>query len=286
MKKLFGEIDLTWKKIILFAIVAGVYTALMALIPITKDTSFRDISIQLEWWILFGILIICNSKSPLDSSLKCFVFFLISQPLVYLLQVPFSYMGWKLFGYYRYWFIWTLLTIPMGFIGYYIKKKNVISLIILLPILFLLVFLGLGYFTSVIENFPHHLLSCIFCFATIIMVVINIFDDLKMKIFAFIVIVLFLVVYLFFKGGIYSQYENILGLNKYDFNGNIMITEFSGTKGGKAEIVSSTDPYSIKVGVRRGSKNKFTITDESNREYYFECYYDETEKTIVLKRVQ
>ena len=286
MKKLFGEIDLTWKKIILFAIVAGVYTALMALIPITKDTSFRDISIQFEWWILFGILIICNSKSPLDSSLKCFVFFLISQPLVYLLQVPFSYMGWKLFGYYRYWFIWTLLTIPMGFIGYYIKKKNVISLIILLPILFLLVFLGLGYFTSVIENFPHHLLSCIFCFATIIMVVINIFDDLKMKIFAFIVIVLFLVVYLFFKGGIYSQYENILGLNKYDFNGNIMITEFSGTKGGKAEIVSSTDPYSIKVGVRRGSKNKFTITDESNREYYFECYYDETEKTIVLKRVQ
>ncbi len=286
MKKLFGEIDLTWKKIILFAIVAGVYTALMALIPITKDTSFRDISIQFEWWILFGILIICNSKSPLDSSLKCFVFFLISQPLVYLLQVPFSYMGWKLFGYYRYWFIWTLLTIPMGFIGYYIKKKNVISLIILLPILFLLVFLGLGYFTSVIENFPHHLLSCIFCFATIIMVVINIFDDLKMKISAFIVIVLFLVVYLFFKGGIYSQYENILGLNKYDFNGNIMITEFSGTKGGKAEIVSSTDPYSIKVGVRRGSKNKFTITDESNREYYFECYYDETEKTIVLKRVQ
>lgn len=286
MKKLFGEIDLTWKKIILFAIVAGVYTALMALIPITKDTSFRDISIQFEWWILFGILIICNSKSPLDSSLKCFVFFLISQPLVYLLQVPFSYMGWKLFGYYRYWFIWTLLTIPMGFIGYYIKKKNVISLIILLPILFLLVFLGLGYFTSVIENFPHHLLSCIFCFATIIMVVINIFDDLKMKISAFIVIVLFLVVYLFFKGGIYSQYENILGLNKYDFNGNIMITEFSGTKGGKAEIVSSTDPYSIKVGVRRGSKNKFTITDESHREYYFECYYDETEKTIVLKRVQ
>ena len=286
MKKLFGEIDLTWKKLILFSIVAGAYTALMALIPITKDTSFRDISIQLEWWILFGILIICNSKSPLDSALKCFVFFLISQPLVYLLQVPFSYMGWKLFGYYRYWFIWTLLTIPMGFIGYYIKKKNVISLIILLPILFLLVFLGLGYFTSVIENFPHHLLSCIFCFATIIVVILNIFDNLKLKISAFIVIVLFLAVYLFLKGGIYSQYENILGLNKYDFNGNIMITDFSGTKGGKAEIVSSTDPYSIKVGVRRGSKNKFTITDESNQEYYFECYYDENKKTIVLKRVQ
>ena len=62
MKKLFGEIDLTWKKIILFAIVAGVYTALMALIPITKDTSFRDIATTLEAWILFGVIIISNSN--------------------------------------------------------------------------------------------------------------------------------------------------------------------------------------------------------------------------------
>lgn len=89
MKKLFGEIDFTWKKLIVFAILAGVYTAVMALIPITKDTSFRDIAIHFEVWILFGIIIICNSKSSKDSALKCFIFFLISQPLVYLLQVPF-----------------------------------------------------------------------------------------------------------------------------------------------------------------------------------------------------
>ena len=62
MKKLFGEINLTWKKLIIFAIIAGVYTAAMALIPITKETSFRDIAIQFEWWILFGIIIICNSN--------------------------------------------------------------------------------------------------------------------------------------------------------------------------------------------------------------------------------
>ncbi len=41
-----------------------------------------------------------------------FFFFLISQPLIYLLQVPFSSMGFELFIYYKYWFIWTLLTIP------------------------------------------------------------------------------------------------------------------------------------------------------------------------------
>lgn len=37
-----------------------------------------------------------NSKDPLDSALKTFVFFLISQPLVYLVQVSFSEMGWGL----------------------------------------------------------------------------------------------------------------------------------------------------------------------------------------------
>jgi len=86
VKKLFGGIDLNWKKLIIFAIIAGVYTAIMAMLPITKNTSFADIAISFEVWILFGILIIMNSKSAKDSALKCFIFFLISQPLVYLTQ--------------------------------------------------------------------------------------------------------------------------------------------------------------------------------------------------------
>jgi hypothetical protein len=130
---------------------------------------------------MFGIIIITNSKSPIDSALKCFIFFLISQPLIYLFQVPFSYMGFGLFKYYRYWFIWTLLTIPMGFIGYYIKKDNIISAIILLPALILLAYLGLGYLSSAINSFPHQILSSIMCFSTIIIVVLNIFKKSKQK---------------------------------------------------------------------------------------------------------
>ena len=73
-KKLFGGIDLNWKKLIIFAIIAGVYTAIMAMLPITKNTSFADIAISFEVWILFGIVIIMNSKSAKDSALKCFIF--------------------------------------------------------------------------------------------------------------------------------------------------------------------------------------------------------------------
>jgi hypothetical protein len=181
IKKLFGGIDLTWKRLLAFAVLAGVYTGIMAMLPSAKDTSFADITISFEVWILFGILIIMNSSSPKDSALKCFVFFLVSQPLVYLIQVPFSELGWGLFGFYRYWFIWTLLTVPMGFFGYYMKQNKWWGLLILTPILLLL---GVHYSQFLAKTLyfpPHHLLSAIFCFITLLLYPIAIFDDKKIK---------------------------------------------------------------------------------------------------------
>ena len=181
VKKLFGGIQLTWIKVIVFAIAAGVYTAVMALLPAAMDTSFADITISFEIWILFGIIIIMNSTSPKDSTLKCFVFFLISQPLVYLLQVPFSALGWGLFGYYRYWFIWTLLTLPMGFVGYYMKQNKWWGLLILTPILLLLGYHFALYLGKTLYYPPHHLLSTVFCFITLLLYPIAIFDLKKVK---------------------------------------------------------------------------------------------------------
>ena len=181
IKKLFGGINLTWKKLIIFAVIAGAYTALMAILPATKDTSFEDITVYFEVWILFGIIIIMNSKSARDSALKCFVFFLVSQPLVYLLQVPFSALGFGIFTYYRYWFIWTLLTLPMGYIGYYMKKDKWWGLLILAPILLLLGQHYSNYLGKTIFFFPHHLLSMLFCLATILLYPQVIFNDRKIK---------------------------------------------------------------------------------------------------------
>ena len=46
MQKLFGKLNITWWKLILFAVICGVYTGIMALLPMAKDTSFQDISIS------------------------------------------------------------------------------------------------------------------------------------------------------------------------------------------------------------------------------------------------
>ena len=187
MKKLFGQIDMTWKKLIIFAVIAGIYTGIMAALPIARDTSFADISITFEWWVLFGIIIIVNSKTPLDSALKCIVFFLISQPLVYLVQVPFNDYGWGIFRYYPPWFVWTLFTFPMGFVGYFMRKNKWWSLLILVPILF---FVGYHYWTFLREAFsyfPRHLLSALFCAATLIIYPLFVFAEKRIRIIGLII---------------------------------------------------------------------------------------------------
>ncbi len=193
MKKLFGGLNITWPKLIIFAIVAGVYTGIMATLPAARDTSFADITMTFEVWILFGILIIVNSKSPVDSALKCFVFFLISQPLVYLVQVPFNRLGWGIFTYYPPWFYWTLLTIPMGFIGYYLKKDKWWGIFILTPVL---LFLGYHYAMFLKETrsfFPNHLLSTIFCFVTLLLYGLYVFKDKKVRTAQLIIAVIILI---------------------------------------------------------------------------------------------
>ena len=290
IKKLFGGIDLTWKKLIIFAVIAAIYTAVMALIPITYDTSFRDIAATLEWWILFGVIIISNSKSPKDSALKCFVFFLISQPLIYLIQVPFSFQGWHLFSYYKYWFIWTLFTIPMGFIGYYIKKDNIFSMIILLPMLILLSILGLGFLKNAIENFPHHLLSFIFCFAAIALIILGVLNKKKNIIISFSVIGVFTILYFLISNGIlfdmYKEYESYNDLNEYGItlSDEYYISGFISEKQGSTEIIKQGDKYVIKFNGVKNTTYKFSISSEKDDLHRFEYHFDEDGK-LVLEEV-
>lgn len=181
MKKLFGGIELTWKKVILSAILAGIVTAIFAIVPLFHNTSFEAVTVTPEVWIFFGILIIMNGKSNMDSALKCFVFFLISQPLVYLIQVPFSSMGWGLFNYYRYWFLWTLLCFPMGYIGYWMKKDRWWGYLILFPMIVLTASSYLTYFSDFLFSMPRFLLICLFCVAAMILYPVLIFKDMKIR---------------------------------------------------------------------------------------------------------
>ncbi|WP_028511403.1 hypothetical protein [Ruminococcus sp. NK3A76] len=196
--KLYGGIDLTWLKVILFAVGTAVITAVFLIVPIFKDTSFMRIGETLEAWVLFAVIIIANCKKPLESALKTFVFFLISQPMIYLLQVPFSWQGWGLFQYYKYWFILTLCTFPAAFIGWYIKKKNWLSLLILSPMLVLLALICEDASRHLIHEFPHLLITVIFCIAQVLIYLYTFTDKLSQKLIGVLVPVITAAVVLLF----------------------------------------------------------------------------------------
>ncbi len=184
---------MTWPKILLFAVVTGVYTALVCIIPQLKDTSLHTIAVTMEVWILFGIMIIMNAKSNLDSALKCFVFFLISQPLVYLLQVPFSWQGWNLFQYYKYWFVWTLLCFPMGFIGYYIKKDKWWGYLILFPMILLTASSYATYLAYFTFCRPCYILISFFCAGAMLLYPNVLFHNKKIRLIGTIISALLIV---------------------------------------------------------------------------------------------
>ena len=181
-EKLFYGLNLTWPKLIIASIVIGVFVGILMAIPALKDTSLTRIGVIMYWWVFFGTIIITNSKKPLESALKCFVFFLISQPLIYLVQVPFAEMGWGLFGYYHYWFMWTLATIPLGFVGnWLLKYKNIWSALTLGMALMIVALEGAGEFTIASRQFPKYLLSGFFCVAIFIVILLGVLKSRKLR---------------------------------------------------------------------------------------------------------
>ena len=180
--KLYGGISLTWPAVILYAVGTAVLTTIFLVVPIFRDTSFMRMGETLEAWIFFAVIIIANCKTPLESALKTFVFFLISQPLIYLFQVPFSWQGWGLFRYYKYWFVLTLCTFPAALIGWYIRKKNWLSLLILMPVLILLAYFCEDGLEHVIHQFPKLLIMTVFCILQVLIYLYTFTEKISQKI--------------------------------------------------------------------------------------------------------
>ena len=164
LRKLFFETKMTWVRVILFAVATAVVTAAVLLLPVTADTSFENLGVSFECWILFALIVSLNCETPLEAGLKTFVFFLVSQPLIYLLQVPFSSLGWGLFQYYPRWFVWTVLCLPGGMIAWLVKKDRWWSALILSVATGFLGAVGVYFLQNTLRQFPKNLISVLFCF--------------------------------------------------------------------------------------------------------------------------
>ena len=278
IKKLFGGIDLTWPKLIAAAVIAGVFTAVMAIIPALHDTSFHAITVTFEVWILFGILIILNSKSNLDAALKCFVFFLISQPLVYLIQVPFSTLGWRLFVYYRYWFIWTILCLPMGYIGYYMKQDKWWGYLILLPMIAMTAISYMTYFSSFQFYLPKYVLITLFCAGAMILYPVLIFRDKRIRAagaaFGTLIVIVLTVLNLM-NPPVYST--EIMGNNEehpFDDSYTVFLAD---EKFGSVEIIylDSIEDYLVHADFKRGGDTVLTMVSPTGAKTEYDLHIEQ-----------
>lgn len=187
--KWFKTQKMSWGKVILFAVASAVLTAVLNLMPLLRNTSFQDIAINPECWILFAVFIIVNCSDWREAAVKTFVFFLISQPLIYLIQVPFTKMGFGLFQYYKYWFIVTVLTLPGAAIAYQVRRKDWLSVAVLSVATAFLGYMAATYFWAVKASFPNHLLSMCFCIALALFFVFTLLERKTHRIAAVIIIV-------------------------------------------------------------------------------------------------
>ncbi|MBR1417089.1 MAG: hypothetical protein IJ572_04655 [Bacilli bacterium] len=285
MKKIFGGINLTWPKVIIMAIVLGIYTAIMAMLPIVNDTSFSDLTVTFEVWILFGIFIIMNSKSPKDSAFKCFVFFLISQPLVYLFQDMIKHSN-LFVTYYRFWVPWTIACIFMGYIGYYMKKDKWWGLLILTPILLLLGEEFGGYLSKTMFSFPRHLLTTIFCIITLIVYPLAIFKNKKIKLVGGIIsgiIIIAISVLCFINPPIYSTDILSSGEN-YQFDDTYKVY-LNDSKYGNLSIKyeDGIEAWMVHADFKKSGKTEFVLESPDGKKTTFDIYIRRDKYSITEK---
>ena len=187
MKKLFGGLKMSWLTVVLFAMAAGVYTGLINQVPFLADTSFRDIAVSYEVWMLFAVIIAVNCQKPLEAACKVFVFFAISQPLCFAVEIPWIGKVQAL-SYLNLWVKQILLTFPGGFVAYYAKKDNWFGAVTASAGAgFEAVFLT-AYASRLMADFPHHLLTVLLCIFVIYCFVFLLIQKKACRIFAIIVV--------------------------------------------------------------------------------------------------
>ena len=273
MNKLYGGLNMSWRNVILFAVCTAVLTAVFLCVPVFKNTSFYRMGEFFEAWIFFAVIIMANCKKPLESALKTFVFFLISQPLIYLIQVPFSSMGWGIFGYYRLWFIITLITFPAAFVGWYITKKNWLSILILSPVIVFLTMIAFGTAKEAIRHFPFMLLATLFCIFQIVVYILVFFPKTRQRLVGLGITAVAVIVMLLSSSRLdltasdFLPDDPVLSSEATVWVENTQIAEVILPNPPKAEVLISAHKY---------GKTDITVTD-GDKEYHYtlEIYDDD-----------
>lgn len=259
MKRFFGGISMSWKKVVVLSVITAIYTATVNMIPFLKNTSFQDIAVNVEAWILLAMLIIINCDKRFEAVLKTFSFFLISQPLIYLIEAVIGPVGFSVFDNYRYWFLVTLLTIPGAAIAFQVKKKGILGTLSLSVAVAFLGYMSVYYFRGFRLSFPNHFLSCVFCLALAVGMIFALIDEKRYRVLSLAVMVIAIVVTLLMTKPV-LDYEISLPEGNWSFE----IEDESVVTIEKSESGS----FLVKAGKKGMTLITFTNENGESKDYY------------------
>ena len=190
LKNYFGNYEITIKRLIILTLLCGTIPGILLRIPALENSSFTNPGVCYEFWVMAALFIITNCKSYKEACIKTFLFFLVSQPLIYIIQLPFNGFDTSILRYYTYWIIPTILTIPGSFMAYRCKKGDWLSFIIFMICLFLLGLELASHIFSCIKYFPKQILSIIFILFEVIFFTELFFKDKLKKIILYVFCIL------------------------------------------------------------------------------------------------
>ncbi len=282
----------SWGFVVLFSVIIGVIVGVLDCIPALYDSSFTDPALTFDVWIPLAIFVVLGGKNTVDAAAKCFVFFLISQPLIYLVEIACDvFIGGADFAtvFHQYfvtyyvgggWIWWTFLTIPGGAIAYQVKRDNTLSAVILAVATGSLVGLGLYQAFYVLPStFPRHLLSVIFClgmaFALCFMVLKK--KDTRLLAVAITAVATLTVaaIFLFFSG------KPVESMQVYDLGGDVPAISCSVDNKAIA-TVSLTEDNSLEIHTSEEiGETRAHVTFEDNTTAEFIITVDSHNMTIV-----
>ncbi|MDO4962504.1 MAG: hypothetical protein Q4E75_00150 [bacterium] len=289
MKKIFGNFNISYKFLILFSIIVATVVAILNRISLFNNTSFQDIAIYVDMWIIFAIFIIVNCKSVKEAIIKCFLFFLISQPLIYfvelIIDIFFRGMNFKdtFILYFRNyyigsgWFFLTILTIPGSFIAYQIKKNNIFSSLILSIATSYLSIIGTkGLLNTIFNNFPYHLLNSSICLFMSFLFIFIILKNKKERMISLIITIIGVVIgcilfycnYVFFETSKTIYFTDPIIIVDYKVE-NYDIVDVNITEAGSVVEINQKGYGNTKVVLIDNNKEEYVYFVESSKKYFY-----------------
>lgn len=263
IKKLFGGFHISWPQVIVFAVVAGAYTGIANQLPMLANTSFSDLAVTYECWVLFAVIVAVNCEKPLEAALKTFAFFAISQPVVFLVELP--TLGASLaLSYLKAWLIPIALTFPGGVLAYYMKSGGWLgTLITAVADAFLGIFVAY-YEPEMATSFPRHLLTLIICLVQMAIYLVLFAEKPAMKVVVGFAGAVGIAMTLFFSQASTAECSTVLP------DGN-WTAELASTEGNaEVEVGDGTLTYRSQAAVA----NTITLTNDEGEVIVFEVVVD------------